>query len=132
MVVVWRLIQLAIQAYLLCLVPLTFFQRSLIYQPSRCERLHTDNADACLLVVDVLVKSDDGLDLNGWLQIAGSYRGVRDVDVRSLLARGGPVVLYFPGNAGMRSYRALQLGALGTLNAHVLLMDYRGYADNPG
>ena len=132
MVVVWRLIQLAVQAYLHCLVPLTFFQRSLIYQPTRCDRLPADRANASNLVVDVVVKSVDGLDLNGWLQIAGSWRGAMDVDARSLLARGGPLVLYFPGNAGMRSYRTVQLAELGSLDAHVLIMDYRGYADNPG
>jgi len=132
MVVVWRLVQLAVQAYLLCLVPLTFFQRSLIYQPTRCDRLPADRANASNLVVDVVVKSVDGLDLNGWLQIAGSWRGAMDVDARSLLARGGPLVLYFPGNAGMRSYRTVQLAELGSLDAHVLIMDYRGYADNPG
>lgn len=128
----WRLIQLVVQIYLFCLILLTFFQRSLIYQPTRSDRLPADKADSCLVVVDVTVKSDDGLNLNGWLQLAETGRGARNVNVPSVVSRGGPVVLYFPGNAGMRSYRAFPMGALGALNAHVMIMDYRGYADNPG
>ena len=127
-----HLVQLALRVYLLCLAPITYFQRSLIYHPNRCERLLSDQANLSLAVVDVTVRSHDGLELNGWLALAGTSRGENYVDVKQVLAAGNPVVLYFPGNAGNRARRATQFDVLGNLNTHVLLVDYRGYAENPG
>ena len=127
-----HLVQLALRVYLLCLAPITFFQRSLIYQPNRCERLLASNANLSLAVADVAVRSHDGLELHGWLTLAGTSRSSDSVDAKQVLADGKPVVLYFPGNAGNRARRATQFDVLGLLNAHVLLVDYRGYADNPG
>jgi fermentation-respiration switch protein FrsA (DUF1100 family) len=127
-----HLVQLALRVYLLCLTPITFFQRSLIYQPNRCERLLASNANLSLAVADVTVRTHDGLELQGWLTLAGTSRGSDFVDTKQVLAAGHPVVLYFPGNAGNRSRRATQFDVLGSLNAHVLLVDYRGYAENPG
>ena len=43
-----------------------------------------------------------------------------------------PVVIYFPGNAGHRGYRAIELDQLSRLGADAYLVDYRGYGDNPG
>ena len=120
-----HLFQLALRVYLLCLAPITFFQRSLIYHPNRCERLLANNAD-------IAVRSHDGLELHGWLSLIGTSRREDSVDVKQELAAGQPVVLFFPGNAGNRSNRGIQFDTLGSLNAHVLLVDYRGYADNPG
>ncbi len=120
-----HLIQLALRVYLLCLAPITYFQRSLIYHPNRCERLLGDKAD-------ITVRSHDGLELHGWLSLAGTPRGTDSADIKQVLAAGQPVVLFFPGNAGNRSDRDIQFRVLGSLNAHVLLVDYRGYADNPG
>ena len=127
-----HLVQLALRVYLLCLTPITFFQRSLIYQPNRCERLLASRANLSLAVTDVTVRSHDGLELHGWLTLAGTSRSSDSIDVKQVLAAGHPVVLYFPGNAGDRSRRATQFDVLGSLNSHVLLVDYRGYADNPG
>ncbi len=120
-----HLVQLALRVYLLCLAPITYFQRSLIYHPSRCERLLADDAD-------ITVRSHDGLELHGWLILAETSGGADSVDIKQALAAGQPVVLFFPGNAGNRSDRGIQFQVLGSLNAHVLLVDYRGYADNPG
>ena len=47
-------------------------------------------------------------------------------------ADGVPVVIYFPGNAGHRGYRAIELDVIARLGADVYLFDYRGYGDNPG
>ena len=127
-----HLIQLALRVYLLCLAPITFFQRSLIYQSNRSERLLASDARFLIAVTDVTVRSHDGLELRGWLTLAGTSRGADSIDVKQVLAAGNPVVLFFPGNAGDRSRRAPQFDVLGLLNAHVLLVDYRGYADNPG
>jgi uncharacterized protein len=120
-----QLVQLALRIYLLCLAPITFFQRSLIYHPNRCERLLAGNAD-------ITVRSHDGLELHGWLSLAGTSRGADSVNLKQVLAAGLPVVLFFPGNAGNRSDRSIELQVIGSLNAHVMLVDYRGYADNPG
>ncbi len=120
-----HLVQLALRVYLLCLAPITYFQRSLIYHPSRCERLLAGDAD-------ITVRSHDGLELHGWLILVETSRGADSVDIKPALAAGQPVVLFFPGNAGNRSDRGIQFQVLGSLNTHVLLVDYRGYADNPG
>ena len=120
-----HLIQLALRVYLLCLAPITYFQRSLIYHPNRCERLSAGNAD-------ITVRSHDGLELHGWLSLAGTSRGAVSDDIKQALAAGQPVVLFFPGNAGNRSNRGIQFDTFGALNAHVLLIDYRGYGDNSG
>ncbi len=127
-----HLVQLALRVYLLCLAPITYFQRSLIYHPNRCERLLASNANLSLAVAEVTVRTHDGLNLHGWLTLMGTSRGSDPVDAKQVLANGHPVVLYFPGNAGDRSRRVPQFEALGSLNAHVLLVDYRGYGDNPG
>ncbi len=41
-------------------------------------------------------------------------------------------MIYFPGNAGHRGYRALELDVISRIGADVYLFDYRGYGDNPG
>ena len=120
-----HLFQLALRVYLLCLAPITYFQRSLIYHPDRSERLSAGNSD-------ITVRSHDGLELHGWLSLAGTSRGSDSVDGKQVLAAGQPIVLFFPGNAGNRSDRGVQFDVIGSLNAHVLLVDYRGYGDNSG
>jgi pimeloyl-ACP methyl ester carboxylesterase len=126
------LIQLFLRVYLLILAPITFFQRSLIYHPTRCERLLASDFQLLQRSVDQVVQSRDGLKLNGWLTLAGVPRGSDPIDAKQVLAEGRPVILFFPGNAGNRSMRAAQFDVMGSLDAHMLLVDYRGYADNPG
>lgn len=108
-------------------------QRSLIYQPfvekslpATLAALPTGRAH------DVTTRTEDGLDLHGWLILAkGHVAGtVHDVDAK--LAEGRPVVLYFGGNAANRSYRTLEIAALADAGADVLIFDYRGYGDNLG
>jgi fermentation-respiration switch protein FrsA (DUF1100 family) len=127
-----RLISLALRAYLVVLAPLALFQRSLIYHPHPCSRLLARDAALSQTVVDLTVKSEDGLDLHGWLALAGTTPISPLVDPLAVLEEGGPVVLFFPGNAGDRSMRTLPIAMLNSLNAHVAIFDYRGYADNAG
>lgn len=70
-------------------------------------------------VEEVVLRTEDGLDLGAWwLPPADGQRG--------------PAVLVLPGNAGDRSLR-LPLGrALAAEGFAVLLLDYRGYGGNPG
>ncbi len=48
------------------------------------------------------------------------------------LSSGRPLVIYFPGNAGNRTFRAQEIGVWTRLGADVFLFDYRGYGENPG
>ncbi len=125
-------VQLFLRVYLLLLAPLTFFQRSLIYHPTRCERMAATDFKLLQMSVDQVVTTHDGLKLNGWLTLARVRRTTEPVDVKQALAAGRPLILFFPGNAGNRSYRATQFDVMGSLDAHMLIVDYRGYGDNPG
>jgi pimeloyl-ACP methyl ester carboxylesterase len=68
---------------------------------------------------DVELRTADGLRLGAWFVPArGGDRGL--------------TVLVAPGNAGDRSLRAPLARALSREGLSVLLLDYRGYAGNPG
>lgn len=127
-----RLVLLIVIVYLMAMSPIAWLQRTLIYHPNRCPTLSGSQALVPQTVVDVTVKSHDGLDLHGWLALAGSSSLGQASDVKQAIHNGRPIVLYFPGNAGNRSYRREQLTLLGLLNANVVIMDYRGYAENEG
>jgi pimeloyl-ACP methyl ester carboxylesterase len=126
------LIGLGLRTYLLAMTPMTFFQRSLIYQPTRCASLIASNSGTSYPLVDLTVQAHDGLELHGWLSLTASVPAAAAVDVPGSLATGGLVILYFPGNAGNRAKRFRQFEVLTSLKAHVLLVDYRGYGDNAG
>lgn len=109
---------------------LAFLQRSLIYFPARASSIRP--ADAGLSedrVSPVQITSDDGLTLHGW-QV--SPRASLAEDQTTGTAIEGPVILYFPGNAGHRGYRGDELRTLADLGAEVFLFDYRGYGENAG
>jgi fermentation-respiration switch protein FrsA (DUF1100 family) len=68
---------------------------------------------------EVTVPTGDGLTLGAWLVgPTGADRGVH--------------VLFAPGNAGHRGHRADLARRLAAAGFTVLLLDYRGYAGNPG
>lgn len=115
------------------LVMFVAFQRSLIYQPfvekslpAKLAVLPTGRAH------DVSVRTEDGLDLHGWLILAKGHVAETNEDVDEKLAEGRPVLLYFAGNAANRSYRTLEVAVLADAGADVLIFDYRGYGDNLG
>jgi uncharacterized protein len=93
------------------------FQRQLIYLPS------TDPVPAAGTVLpgarDVRLHTADGLDLGAW------YVPATGTDL-------GVTVLVAHGNAGDRAMRAPLARALAARGMSVLLLDYRGYGDNPG
>jgi hypothetical protein len=68
---------------------------------------------------EVTVPTEDGLELGAWL--VGPTGADRDVHV-----------LFAPGNAGHRGYRAGLARRLAAAGFTVLLLDYRGYGGNPG
>jgi fermentation-respiration switch protein FrsA (DUF1100 family) len=91
------------------------FQRSLIYLPD------AGPAQPVAAVLpgarDVVLRTEDGLDLAAWYLPAGA---------------DAPAVLVANGNAGSRELRAPLARALHDAGLSVLLFDYRGYGGNAG
>jgi fermentation-respiration switch protein FrsA (DUF1100 family) len=126
---VWWIGRRIVYWYLIILVMLTFFQRYLIYQPTRADAIDPDVSGLMTGRVEaVRVPTADGLELNGWLVHSLSPSG----DANHNGAASRQAVIYFPGNAGHRGYRAIELDLLSRLGADAYLVDYRGYGDNPG
>ena len=119
--------------YVIILVMLALIQRRLIYQPTQADSI--DPVFSGLLSAQcekVTVNTTDGLELRGWYVRAASP-GAPPRPPGTVNGQGSaPVVIYFPGNAGHRGYRALELDVISRLGADVYLFDYRGYGDNPG
>ena len=115
------------------IVMLVAFQRSLIYQPFVEKSLPAKQAGLSTgRAHDVSTRTDDGLDLHGWLILSKGHVAESEDEVDAQLAEGRPVALYFGGNAANRSYRTLEVEALAEAGADVLIFDYRGYGDNLG
>ena len=93
------------------------FQRRLIYLPFG--KPGTPATVGLRAAEEVTYPTEDGLTLGGWF-------------VRREDPGPGPTVLFLPGNAGNRSYRAPLAAAMARGGISVLLVDYRGYGGNPG
>lgn len=95
------------------------FQRSLIYHPAGGP---VPPADEVLPGgSDVTLTTADGLELSAWY-VPATHRDENTA----------PTVLFAPGNGGNRAGRADLAADLSADGHNVLLLDYRGYADNPG
>jgi fermentation-respiration switch protein FrsA (DUF1100 family) len=128
-----RLGLIACIAYLIGAGVLAAFQRTLIYIPTRQQVIEPAEAEFPTGQVHTIeMPAGDGLQLRGWhlLPDGTSARNLEECDLA--LQDGRPVVLYFSGNAGNRTYRGAQFAVLTRLGCHVLVFDYRGYGDNPG
>ncbi len=128
-----RLVLIASIVYLFFVIMLALLQRSLIYFPTQQAEILPDHSGLPAgQVQTVQLTSHDGLTLYGWHVLpTGEHSDSRE-HVDQMLAAGGPVVLYFSGNAGNRAYRGEELQPLADAGAHVFLFDYRGYGENPG
>ncbi len=104
-------------AFLLLVAALGVFQRRLIYLP--VGQPGTPGAAGLPSAREVSYTTEDGERLAGWFLPTDG-------------PRPAPAVLFLPGNAGNRSYRAPLAAALVDAGLAVLLVDYRGYAGNPG
>ena len=119
--------------YLGVLIMLATFQRSLIYHPFADKSLPANQAGfGTGRAHDVTARTEDNLDLRGWLILAKGRAAASDEQIAAELAKGRPLVLYFGGNAANRSYRQLDVHVLTESGADVLIFDYRGYGDSPG
>jgi uncharacterized protein len=97
----------------------TTYARTRIYRPLREEvpretLIHAD-------LTEVSVQTDDGLKLNGWYALS-----------RTSSDPPRPLIIYFSGTSGHRGYRTTAIEMLARIGCDVLLIDYRGYGDNPG
>jgi fermentation-respiration switch protein FrsA (DUF1100 family) len=119
--------------YVIILVMLALIQRRLIYQPTQADSIDPEFAGLLSGHYEtVTVNTTDGLELRGWHVRAASPVPAGHISGKSNGQGSTPVVIYFPGNAGHRGYRALELDVISRLGADVYLFDYRGYGDNPG
>ncbi|MEX2286692.1 MAG: alpha/beta hydrolase [Planctomycetaceae bacterium] len=110
---------------------LSYLQRKLIYRPTRQVDIDLERAGLSPQQARaVQVETHDGLLLNGWHVFAASRSG--SADVSSIRDAERPMIVYFPGNARNREFRGLNCRILAQAGADVLLVDYRGYAENPG
>jgi hypothetical protein len=131
---VWKrgLLFLAVP-YVGLVVVLASMQRALIYHPFPEQSLPAlDVPLPAGQAHDVSVRTEDHLDLRGWLILAKGKTAADALELAARLQEGRPVVLYFPGNAGNRAYRELELRLLTDAGADAILFDYRGYGDSPG
>lgn len=112
---------------------LAYLQRRLIYRPKRMKVLSLEECGLSpAMVTPVKVETHDGLLLNGWHYAAGAdARWASNSDeIENRESRG--LIIYFTGNAKNRGFRVVNCLTLAALGAEVLLVDYRGYGENPG
>lgn len=102
-------------------------QRSLIYFPDPADPGPASEQFAT--GTDVALHTLDGLTLAAW-QIDPTRHSAAAPPVDS--APPGMAVLYLPGNAGNRLGRVEVAQTIADRGFTVLLVDYRGYAGNPG
>lgn len=119
--------------YLGGLLMLAGIQRSLIYHPYPAKALPAQVAALSPgRVHDVVTKTEDDLELRGWLVLRPGRSAKSADELKEKLAEGRPLTLYFGGNAANRSYRLLEIETLGEAGSDVLIFDYRGYGDSQG
>ncbi|MFO7778192.1 MAG: alpha/beta fold hydrolase [Nitriliruptoraceae bacterium] len=107
-----RLLLVVGGAWLALVLLAAVFQRQLIYLPERSRPVPPADVE------EVALTTEDGLELTAWY----------------LAAEVEPVttILLAPGNAGNRAARVPMARALNERGHAVLLLDYRGYGQNPG
>ncbi len=119
--------------YVVIAVTIAFFQRSLIYLPTRTQKIlpkHAGLSDGC--VHDISSTTHDNLVLHGWHVLpVGRFCKSQD-ECDRVLSEGRPLVLFFHGNAGNRVGRIYDCLSFAGMNADVFIFDYRGYGENPG
>jgi uncharacterized protein len=112
---------------------LALYQRALIYHPTRDSRIDVQKAGLPPGQVHTIsTRAIDGLALHGWHILPNGQTAASSFACDGELTSGRCLILYFPGNAGHRGYRGLEISIFTQAGANVFLFDYRGYADNAG
>ncbi len=106
-----RYLKIGVIVYLCFVATLFFMQRKMIYFPDKKRPVAPQGAET------VSVKTQDGLDLQGWYFPPTVLR---------------PVIVFFHGNAANISLRMLKVDEYLAAGYGVLLAEYRGYGGNPG
>jgi len=126
--------------YVLLIVVLFFYQKKMVYQPSKAETLTTQEAGfAREQARDISAKTKDGLTIKGWhihsrtFQSKGTPPPPPDIGKSTTLSRAQIVTLFFCGNAGNKSDRVDTFRRITQISGgDVVCFDYRGYGDSPG
>lgn len=109
------------------------FQRSLIYYP---QRFTNGTPPASGLpsgqVREITFPTEDGLELHGWHVLPAGHNCSSAAECLAELRQAKRVLVHFHGNGGSRLNRAGDCRTLAQHDAHVLIIDYRGYGENPG
>ncbi|MBN1256511.1 MAG: alpha/beta hydrolase [Planctomycetes bacterium] len=113
---IFRIIRIAVLAYLGLCALAYIFQERLIFLPSS-EWVATPGGDAELAYEDVTLTTADGVELSAWYIPSPHNRGV---------------VLLCHGNAGNISHRMASIQVCNELGYNVLIFDYRGYGRSKG
>jgi hypothetical protein len=121
--VAWRFLRTTLLTLVFMTSLLIALQRKLVYVPHREAITPAMTGTLAGRLTDVAVPTSDGLVLRGWLVEAHPSGAVNPQP---------PLILYFQGNAAHRGRRALQFGLFSDLGCRVLIVDYRGYGENPG
>ena len=112
---------------------MALLQRRLIYVPTRAERITVDESGLdSSSVHDILVPTEDGLELHGWHVLASGRACRTRAECDAELQRGRLLVLFFHGNGGDRRGRIIDSLIFAGAGADVFVIDYRGYGENAG
>ena len=129
----YRVVLFLLVPYLVLILMFTWLQRSMMYYPARVSELPPAECGlAPGQVQEIEVPVADDLRLHGWLALADGQAADDPADALAKLSDGRTLLLYFPGNAGHRGYRASAIAGFTGLGLDVVLVDYRGYAENAG
>ena len=128
-----RVVLFLLVPYLALVLMFAWLQRSMMYFPTRVATVPT--ADCGLprgRVHEIEVPASEGVVLYGWLALADGRSATDATAALARLTENRPLLLYFPGNAGHRGYRGQAIAGLTGAGLDLVLVDYRGYAENDG
>lgn len=114
--VIKSIIFTGLTTFLMLVVLCYFFQRQFIYFPDKSAPYPEQHGAEDMRVVSI--KTSDHLLLRSW------YKPAR--------LKNGPTILFLHGNAGNISHRVSMIRRFLDQGYGVFLLEYRGYADNPG
>jgi len=116
---IWRTAMYVLAAYAVFVAAMYVLQRSIMYFPARSLPTPTQAGVPDMGVVTL--RTDDGLDLKAWFKVPD---GSGD--------KAQPTIVYFHGNGGGIAIRGARVRPYLDRGFGVLLVEYRGYSENPG